>query len=73
MKTYEGYELKEGDECWVSCQDPEGVRNISPKPRKAVYLDEVAKQNGWDFHIMNLRSEDAIVEIIGVWKHYPEC
>lgn len=70
MKTLDGYELEEGDDCWVSCQDPHGVGRLSPEPREAVYLNEAAKQHGWDFHIKNLRFYGEI-EIVAVWKHYP--
>lgn len=70
MKTLDGYELKEGDPCYVSCQDPMGERHISPNPRKAVYLDEYAKEMGWDFTINNLKSEGEL-EIIAVWKNKP--
>lgn len=69
MKTLDGYELKEGDKCWVSVQDPEGLHNISANPRKAVYMDEAAKNSGWDFSVGN--RANVPVEVIAVWKNNP--
>ena len=71
IKTKDGYVLKEGDSCWVCVQDPMGWRNVSFKPRKAIYRDEIALENGWDFHILNLRVE-CEVEVVHVWKNKPE-
>ncbi|PKM46849.1 MAG: hypothetical protein CVV05_00085 [Gammaproteobacteria bacterium HGW-Gammaproteobacteria-1] len=70
MHTQDEYVLEEGDSCFVTCQDPEGERNISNAPRKAVYRDDEAKRNGWDFTIPGLRVECA-VEITGVWRDKP--
>lgn len=70
-KTLDGYELKEGEACWVSIQDPIGEHRLSPNPRRANYMDEHAKENGWDFTIKNIRVPDLEVEIIAVWKYRP--
>ena len=70
MKTFDGFELQEGDECFVSIQDPMGIIRYSPNPRKAHYLDNDAKSNGWDFTIHGLDS-DQEVEVVGVWKNKP--
>lgn len=70
MKTLDGFILKEGDQCYVSVQDPEGLHHMSPKPRKAVYMDEYAKSSGWDFTVSN-RAGIPSVEIIAVWKNKP--
>ena len=70
METLDGYELKEGDICFISCQDPTRIHNVSPNPRRAVYLDEQAQRNGWDFST-KLRYEGEI-EVIAVWKNRPQ-
>ena len=73
MKTNDGYELKEGEACYVSIQDPMGMRKLSPKPRKAFYADETARKQGWDFTIPRLNTVcDETVEVIGVWKNLPQ-
>ena len=67
MKTNDGFELKEGDECYVSIQDPMGIIRYSPNLRKAIYQDDAAKNAGWDFTIPSLHS-DQEVEVVGIWK-----
>jgi hypothetical protein len=69
MKTIDGFELKEGDACYVCCQDPEGLHHISNKPRKAVYMDDFAKSSGWDF-TLKVKC-DIPVEVVAVWKNKP--
>jgi len=71
-KTLDGYELSEGDQCWVSVQDPMGDHNLSARPRKAYYMDNNAKYHGWDFTVYGLRVPDIEVEIVEVWKYKPE-
>ena len=70
-KTEDGYELKEGDECFVSVQDPEGIHKLNSNPRPARYMDSIAKVYGWDFHIPHLKG-DYPVEVIAVWKNKPK-
>ena len=70
MKTLDGHELIEGEDCYVSVQCPEGIHNLSSKPRKAVYLSDAAKSNGWDFTICRLKT-DCECEVIAVWKYEP--
>jgi hypothetical protein len=71
MITLDGYELKEGEFCYVHIQDPSGQKQRNGL-YKAHYMDNTAKTNGWDFTIKNLpKIEDADYEweITGVWKH----
>ncbi len=73
MKTLDGFELKEGDECWVSCQCAGGIHHISPSPRKAFYRDETALKSGWDFTtIKPFKADCGEIEIIAYWKNKPE-
>ena len=62
MKTLDGFELKEGDACFVMID-----ANYEILP--AIYLSEHAKDCGWDFEIPDL--EDAEVGVIDVWKNKP--
>lgn len=70
-KTTDDFNLSDNDECWVTCQDPMGEKNISTRPRKAIYRSEHAIEMGWDFEIPNLRV-DGEVEITQVWKNKPK-
>lgn len=70
MKTEDGYELKEGDTCFVGVQDPNGERKFDDKVFSAHYRDELALKNGWDFSIDGL-GFDGEVEVIAVWKTKP--
>ena len=70
MKTLDGYDLREGESCYVSAQCATGMHNLSATPRNASYLDKNAKRNGWDFTIP-LRVDCEEVEIVAVWKHKP--
>jgi len=70
-KTIDGHKLNEGDQCWVSVQDPMGEHKLSAKPRKAHYLDNNALYHGWDFTVYGLRVPDIEVEIVNVWKNKP--
>ena len=71
MQTADGYELEEGEDCYVSVQCAMGVHQLSPNPRKAKYLDETAKEQGWDFTMRPFRSECEEVEILQIWKFKP--
>lgn len=70
MKTLDGQELNDGDECFVQAQDPEGVARLNPAPRRAFYRSDNAKRRGDDFEIPTLRFE-SWVEVIAVWKDRP--
>lgn len=70
MKTLDGYDLKDGDECFVVVQDPDGESRLSPKPRRAIYRSWPAKDMGWDFEIPRLKVNKT-VEVVAVWKEYP--
>ena len=76
-KTLDGYELKEGEECFIALQCGQGTHNISPNPRPAYYMNEDAKRQGWDFctkyflRVSSLDCRDCTCEIIGVWKNNP--
>jgi hypothetical protein len=70
-KTLDGWELTEGDKCLVEIQDA-----VSQIPQEgifeAVYMDDTALVNGWDFTIKNapkLTDDDYQWEIVKVWKH----
>ena len=72
MKTLDGFELKEGDSCWVSCQCNMREHRISTNPRPAFYLDEKAKQSGWDFTTKKpFHCDCESIEILAVWKNKP--
>jgi len=71
METLDGYQLSEGEECWVTVQDPMGEHKLSPAARKAYYRDENAKQHGWEFTVKGIRVPDLEVEIVGIWKYNP--
>jgi len=70
MKTLDGYDLKEGDECFVGIEDPYNEIDYSGKILKAVYRNEYAKDMGYDFEISQLKA-DHDVEVINVWKNNP--
>lgn len=70
FKTLDGFELKDGDLCWVTCQCPDGTHKLSPNPRKATYQDKLANESGWDFSIHELHCL-CEPEICGVWKNKP--
>lgn len=69
METLDGKILKESEPCWVSLQCPEGIHKLSPNPRPAVYLDEQAKRQGYDFSCKT--KCDCEAEVIAVWKEKP--
>jgi hypothetical protein len=69
MKTNDGFELKDGELCWVGIQDPMG-KKLSPKPRAAIYRSKYAIDSDLDFEIPDLRL-DRDVEVIAVWKNKP--
>jgi len=69
METLDGYKLNEGDECWVSVQDPSGEHQLSSSLRRALYLDNNAKYHGWDFTVYGLHVPDIEVEIVAVYKY----
>ena len=72
MKTADGYILKEGEDCYVSIQCASGSHRLSPTPRKAKYMDETAKEGGWDFtmsHPIKVDCDDS--EVLQVWKNKP--
>lgn len=72
METLDGYNLKDGDECWVACQCAMGIHKISGNPRKAVYRDELAISRGFEFTLNNVRSECESIEIVATWKNRPK-
>jgi hypothetical protein len=71
METADGYKLKEGDVCFVSCQCLTGEHNLSPTPRKAFYRDAYAISQKLDFTLSRLRTDCEEVEICQVWKNNP--
>ncbi len=71
-KTLDGFELQPYDTCWVSCQCPHGRHRLSPNPRPAVYMDDVAEIYGWMFTLKKRLRVDCEPEIIAVWKNKPE-
>jgi len=75
-KTLDGFNLKEGDECFISLQCLTGEHRLSPNPRPAFYMSEDAKMYGWDFISKNSKkaicpNSECACEVIGVWKHEP--
>jgi hypothetical protein len=74
-KTLDGYELNQGEECFISLQCLTGEHSVSTKPRPALYMDKYAKQMGWDFTTirrMKVNCDDGCAcEVIGVWKNNP--
>jgi hypothetical protein len=71
-KTLDGFELQEGEECWVSYYCGTGEHNISRNPRKARYMDDFAKLNKWDFTSVKpfrVDCDDTLVD--AVWKNNP--
>jgi len=70
-KTNDGYELNEGEPCFVYIQDPYGVLKRT-KLYESVYMDKVAKNNGWDFTINGLGDDaDYEWEVTHVYKYNP--
>ena len=73
MKTLDGYILQEGEECYVEVDCASGDHHLGTKPRKALYLDDIAKSSGWDFTLArHLKVDCESIEILAVWKHKPE-
>jgi hypothetical protein len=73
MKTLDGYNLKEGEECWVSISCTSNTHRLSLKPRKTVYMDDYCKQRGCDFRILKpLKCDCEDVEVTHIWKNKPE-
>lgn len=71
-KTLDGFELQEGEECYVIFQCAVGEHRLSTNPRKAHYMDETAKQQGWDFtSVKPVRTECDSIEVTAVWKNNP--
>ncbi len=70
MKTLDGFELQEGDTCFVRVQDPMGEVKYGDKIFAAIYESDNAKYAGWDFEILELDSE-VEVEVIAIWKNKP--
>lgn len=69
-KTLDGFELNEGDECFVSVQCAEGLHHLSLKPRYAYYMSEEAKRHGVDFWIDETsRCDCEEQEVTHVWKN----
>ena len=76
MKTQDGYTLRDGDDCFVTIQCGPATHRLSPNPRPAVYRDEHAKENGWEFTFKKpLRgsciASDCGCEVTSVWKYNP--
>jgi hypothetical protein len=72
MKTLDGFDLKEGECCFVGIQGPGGEKDYFDKVFKAHYRDASARANGWDFTLQELDlDDDEEVEVISIWKHSP--
>lgn len=72
MKTIDGFILNEGEQCFVSIQSIVGNKSISSNPRPAVYMNEWARERGFDFQILKAKFESEDIEVIGVWKERPK-
>lgn len=73
-KTLDGFDLNEGDSCFISLQCLTGEHSVSAALRPAFYRDKTAKENGWDFtrkNPMKIDCDDCACEVIGVWKYKP--
>ena len=70
MITLDGYELKDGDECFVQIEDPENESGRNGEIMEAIYQSENAKEMGWDYELPKLGSDD-VVEIVAVWRTNP--
>jgi hypothetical protein len=70
-KTEDGYELQDGEKCFVMIQCADGTHKLSQSIRQAVYMNENCKYHGWDFEVSNVRSECQSIEIVGCWKNKP--
>jgi hypothetical protein len=75
-KTLDGFELNEGDDCFISLSCHTGKHKLSSNPRPAKYMDENAIERGWDFSCKQASkssciSGDCSCEVTGVWKNKP--
>ena len=76
-KTLDGFDLQEGDTCFISLQCLTGEHRVSSNPRPAIYMDDNAKIHGWDFTIKRHRKtetmdcDDCACEVCAVWKNKP--
>jgi len=72
-KTLDGLELNEGDSCYVHVQDPSRQRQLT-RLFKAHYMDDTARDCGWDFTIEGLpeiKDADYAWEVTAVYKNKP--
>ena len=71
MKTLDGYELKDGEDCFVMVEVPSDYdQEMNSKIYKAKYKSDNALAMDWLYEIFNFPCDDT-VDVVRVWKNNP--